>query len=213
MKYAKHIGFASKDEYEYFQPDVNAHLVSNTIKTIDPDFLFLQEFWNPSDADTIEQLKEYPYRQFLDMWYRKSGACIASKKPFSIEIIDGFSIVHYENLNIIPIHLNSFSPLKRLEETTILNKISKSLSEKTIILGDTNIWSRKNFYLFSKDIQSYAKLCKSYSDVSAPIIATNFLGFKLDKVFTSKDIIIEKIESPRIRGDYMDHYPIFFDIQ
>ena len=110
LKFGSFFGFKSHDAFEYYQPKKNNKLVSNFIKSIDPDFIYLQEFYNPSDEHTIEYLKEYPYRVFLDMWYRKKGALIAGKKPFQHKQVDGINHIYYEELTILPIHFNSFSP-------------------------------------------------------------------------------------------------------
>ena len=58
-----------------------------SIEKINPDFLFLQEFYSPLDASQIESLKEYPHKIYLDMWYRKQSTLIASKKPITLEMI------------------------------------------------------------------------------------------------------------------------------
>ena len=120
LKFGKYLEYPPKASHEYFHPEINAKLVSDSLSKIDPDFLFLQEFWNPSDAKNIEYLKEYPYQQYLDMWYRKESTLIASKKPFSVEMMEGFPLVMWGGLKMVPIHLNSYSSEKRLVETKFL---------------------------------------------------------------------------------------------
>ena len=211
LKYGKYFGGITGNQHEYFQPNLNGDLVSNTIKNINPDFLYLQEFWFTEDAEKIDFLKEYPHRVFLDMWYRKSGALIAGKKPFSQKLIQDFHIITCENFTIVPVHLNSFNFSKRLEEINKLCEVLSTMTHPTILLGDTNIWSRKNKFLFSKDKQGYLKLIEFFVDASKNIASTTFYGFGLDKIFISKDVAIETIISPKIRGRFMDHYPIYID--
>ena len=211
LKYGKYFGGITGNQHEYFQPNLNRDLVSNAIKNINPDFLFLQEFWFTEDAEKIDFLKEYPYRVFLDMWYRKNGALIASKKPFQQKLVHDFSIITCENLTIIPIHLNSFNFSKRYKEIEKLHGILSATAHPIILIGDTNIWSRKNKFLFSKDKQGYLRLAESLVDASKDIVSTNFFGFGLDKIFVSRDVVIEAVMSPKIRGRFMDHYPIYID--
>ena len=176
MKFGKYFGGITGNQHEYFQPNLNGDLVSNTIKNINPDFLYLQEFWFPEDADKIDFLREYPHQVFFDTWYRQKGILIASKKPFSQKIIDEFPIITYESFTIIPIHLNSFNFQKRSKQIDKLCEILSATARPIILLGDTNIWSRKNKFLFSTDKQGYLKLVKLLIDASKNIISTVSLG-------------------------------------
>lgn len=201
-----------RESSQYFRPDKNAILVSDTIANINPDFLFLQEFYDSMDVRKIEILTEYPHQMFLDMWYRKQTALVASKKPFTIYESSGFHIVSCEGFKIIPIHLNSYSASRRLEETRTLAELIGELGgDKIVVLGDTNIWTRKGFFLFSKDAKAYVHLTALLNERTTGIVSTNYIGFKLDNVFASQNVIIRKVESPRVRGEYMDHYPLFFE--
>jgi len=213
LKYGKYFGFRTGNKDEYFRPDVNGDLVSKTIEKINPDFLYLQEFWSPKDANQIECLKKYPHKMFLDMWYRKKGVLIASKKPFSFKMINRIPIVNYKGCNIIPIHLNSYIAAKRFRQEAAIERVLPDLKGKEILMGDTNLWEIKNIFLFSKDRQTYIKFTRSLTDISKKIESTNFFGFATDKVFASKDLKIGKISSPRIRGSFMDHDLIYFDLE
>lgn len=213
LKFGKYIGLPNRDDLEYFQPDLNAEFVSKSLDKFDPDFLFLQEFWKPSDADKIQSLKEYPHRKFLDMWYRKNGALLASKKPFSLEEKDGVFLVSYGRFKLIPIHFYAFSASKRFADVASVIKQSTGEVTDTLLFGDTNIWSRGKWFIFRSDKKLYLELVRFLKDVSENIIGTNCFGFGLDKVFASRDINIENIQSPKLRGDYMDHYPIVFDVR
>ena len=211
LKYGKYFGGLTGDQHEYFQPNLNGNLISNVTQDINPDFLYLQEFWFPKDAKKIKILEEYPHQVFIDTWYRRSGVLIASKKQFSQKLIAGFPIITCDDFTIIPIHLNSFSSSIRLKEIKKLCEILSIVTQPIVLLGDTNIWSRKNLFLFSKDKEGYLKLTESLIDASKNIMSTNFFGFGLDKIFVSKAITIETVASPKIRGKFMDHYPIYID--
>ena len=148
---------------------------------------------------------------FMDMWYRKKGAMIASKKPFEYTQVAGEHHVNYGELKVHPVHFNSFSPTKRhVEARKVIKNFSKT--KKTIVFGDTNIWNKRNSFLFSKDKHTYRSLKDSFVDVSKECTSTTFMGFGLDKIFTSTDMVVQRIESPKVRGKFMDHYPIYVDV-
>lgn len=214
LKYAKYFGIKFKNQkiiHEYFQPKINGGFVSKHIEEINPDVIFLQEFYFPEDIESIEILKNYPYQKLVNAWYHEHCILIASKKEFGIKEYKKFSIVFCEGLNFIPIHLNSFSALKRLDDSLILSEFSKNISN-LIILGDTNIWSRGKNFIFSNDKKAYKILTEKLTDFSKEIISTTYAGLGLDKVFGSKNIQVKNIESPKIRSHFMDHYPIILDI-
>jgi len=214
LKYAKYFGIKFKGQkiiHEYFQPKINGDFVSKYIDKINPDIIFLQEFYFPEDTKSIEGLKNYPYQKFVHAWYHKHCILIASKKEFEIKENNFFSIVSCGEFNFIPIHLNSFSALKRLDDSLILDEFAGYISN-LIILGDTNIWSRGEKFIFSNDKKAYKILTEKLSDFSQKIISTSYAGLGLDKVFGSKNIQVKNIESPKIRSHFMDHYPVLFDI-
>lgn len=214
LKYAKYFGVQHKGQkiiHEYFQPKINGTFVSNYIEEVNPDIVFLQEFYFPEDTKSIAVLKNYSHQKLVHAWYHKHCILIASKKEFKIEENKNFSIVSSGEFNFIPIHLNSFSALKRLDDARILNELANTIPN-LIILGDTNIWSRGEKFVFSNDKKAYKMLTETLSDFSKKIKSTTYLGLGLDKVFGSKNIQAKNIESPRTRSNFMDHYPIVFDI-
>jgi endonuclease/exonuclease/phosphatase family metal-dependent hydrolase len=214
LKYAKYFGIKYKGQkvnHEYFQPKINGNFVSSYIEKTDPDIVFLQEFYSPEDVQSIEVLKNYPHKKLISAWYHKHCILVASKQPFEITEEGSFSIVSYGGLNFIPIHLNSFSALKRFKDATILNDVAKTISN-AIILGDTNIWSRGTKFLFRNDKKTYEVFTENLVDLSRQLISTTCTGFGLDKAFGSHNIKLTDIQSPKIRGYFMDHYPVSFDI-
>jgi endonuclease/exonuclease/phosphatase family metal-dependent hydrolase len=215
LKYIKYFGIKYKDQkiiHEYFQPKINSDFISKSIKKINPDILFLQEFYFSEDTRYIEILKDYPYQRLINTWYHKHSILIASKHEFTVLEKDKFLIISYAKLNFIPIHLNSYYASKRLEDLITLNEITKNL-QNIIILGDTNIWSRGNFFFFRNDRMGYKILTKHLLDFSKKLISTSYFGLGFDKVFGSPNLKISKIESPKIRNYFMDHYPVVFEIE
>lgn len=205
-------GLQNLEQLEYFQPSLNSEFVTNTINHLQPDFIFLQEFYNKQDAEEISALKDYPFKKPLDMWYGKGRALIASKVPFKINTKNNIFYISLESFTIIPIHLNAYSTKHRLQEvekikTTFIDHIN------IILFGDFNIWNKKEFFIFRNDFKSSLLLKSFLRDLSQNISSTTFLGFSLDKVFTSANVVCKnKPSSPTWRGSYMDHYPLYFDI-
>jgi hypothetical protein len=214
LKYTRYFGMKYKGQkilHEYFQPNINGIFVSKSIEKLNPDVLFLQEFYYPEDVKSIEVLKNYPYKKLIHTWYHKHSILIASRYEFLITEENNFSIVSIKDLNFIPVHLNSFYASKRLKDGLILRELSKNIPN-LLILGDTNIWSKGNRFLFSNDKKTYKIITEYLLDFSKKIFSTSYFGFGLDKIFGSKNIKVTKIESSRVRGDFMDHYPIVIDL-
>lgn len=200
-----------KIKHQYFQPILNGELVSKGIGKTNPDIMFLQEIWDPNDLGYIDVLKKYPYQKLLNSWYHKHSVLVASKTEFSINDIGNFHIINCGGVNYVPVHLNSFSAIKRLQDIEFLVKSLANI-DNVVILGDTNIWSRGSTFLFNKDRLAYKKITNSFVDFSKKLLSTTIVGFGLDKVFGSSGLNIQNINSPRTRGDFMDHYPIIFDL-
>lgn len=212
--YLKSFGIIYKKQkiiHQYFQPILNGTLVSKNIEEMNPDIMFLQEIWDPNDLGYIDVLKNYPYQKLLNSWYHKHSVLVASKNEFSIKDIGNFHIINCGGVNYIPVHLNSFSAQKRLDDADFLVKNLIDINN-VVILGDTNIWSHGSTFLFNKDRLAYKKITKSFVDFSKKLLSTTIVGFGLDKVFGSSGLNIQNINSPRTRGDFMDHYPVSFDV-
>lgn len=214
LKYIKYFGIKYKGQkiiHEYFQPIINGDFISKSIGKINPDILFLQEFYFADDTKHIKILKNYPYQKLINTWYHERSILIASKYEFIVSEKEKFSMTFCNGLNFIPIHLNSYYASKRLEDLITLNKITKDISD-VVILGDTNIWSRGNFFFFRNDRRGYKIMTEHLLDFSKKIISTSSFGLGFDKVFGSKNLKITKIKSPRIRSHFMDHYPIVLEL-
>ncbi|MBP6866193.1 MAG: endonuclease/exonuclease/phosphatase family protein [Candidatus Pacebacteria bacterium] len=215
LKYAKYLHLKYKGfeiEHEYFQPHLTGNFVSKVITDINPDVLFLQEFHETEDTEYVEALKNYPHQCFISPWYHDHAILVASRIPFELNELDKFSSIILSGLNIIPVHLHSFSPAKRLQDATLLEQISQR-TKPVIILGDTNIWSHGTKFLFKEDREAYAVLGKSLKDGSKNLFSTSYFGAGLDKVFTSSELKISNITCLKKRSHFMDHYPVFFDLE
>lgn len=215
LKYAKYFGVKYKGQnilHEYFQPHMNGEFVSGQIKKINPDILFLQEFYYPEDVKYVEVLKDYPYQKLLDTWYHEHSILVASKYEFALSKKENFHVVLCKGINFIPVHLNSFYASKRLEDSVVLDKVITGLSN-VLILGDMNIWSRRQKFAFKNDKKAYEVLSRNLVDFSKNIISTSYFGLGLDKVFGSKNLQVTEIKSPKIRKDFMDHYPIILGLE
>ncbi len=213
--YLKYFGITYRGQkitHQYFQPVLNGKFGSDFIEKESPEIMFIQEIYNPEDLKYIPTLNAYPYKKLVHSWYHQHSILIASKNEFTVTEKDGFDIVFYNNINFIPVHLNSFSALKRLQDCTTLENISTTLPN-TIILGDTNIWSRGSKFLFSNDRLAYQKITKSLIDFTKNIISTTYVGIGLDKVFGSNNVVVTHIMSPKVRSHFMDHYPVVFEIE
>lgn len=56
LKYVKYFEIKFKGQkiiHEYFQPKINGNFVSKHIEQINPDIIFLQEFYFPKDTESI----------------------------------------------------------------------------------------------------------------------------------------------------------------
>lgn len=215
MKFAKYLNYSIKGikiNNEYFQPKLNGTFVSDFIEQRNPDIVFLQEIYNPADLDSIPALKNYPHKNLINSWYHTHSILIASKHEFTLTEKDNFNIVLCSGINFIPVHLNSFSAGKRLSECKKIAALAAMLPS-TIVLGDTNIWSRGPNFIFQKDIAAYMALAIPLVDISKNLFSTTWIGYGLDKVFTSDNIKVSMIDCPHTRGRFMDHYPVVFEIE
>lgn len=217
VQWAKYLGIVYKGQkikHQYFQPILNGKFVSDKIKKLNPDILFLQEIHDPEDIKSIPVLKEYPYQKLFhtqDQEYLDHQMLIASKYPFSEDRQETTSVFEIDGTKYVPVHLDAFSPKQRLITIQCLVQRIRSVG-KVILLGDTNFWQRKGWCMWDYDSKAYNTISGVLVDVSKKVPSTSITSFSPDKVFTSSDIAITHIDSPRIRGSLMDHYPIVFEI-
>lgn len=215
LKYFKYFGIkcgGNKVMHEYFNPKLNADFVSSRVQELNPDVLILQEIFYKEDVKDILSLNTYSHQTLVNTWYHEHSILIASRVPHSVRQEGSFYVVSIGGFDIIPVHLHSFSASKRLQDIDCLSGIMHN-HNNMILLGDTNIWQRSGFFMFSKDKKAYFSLLKSLVDVSSSILSTTYLGFSLDKIFCTKDIKVKSITAPKIRSHFMDHYPVYLDLE
>ncbi len=104
IKYIKNWGIKYKGQkitHQYFQPVLNGDFVSKNVVKINPDIIFLQEFYFSEDVESIKVLKNYPHKKLIDTWYHKHSILIASKREFLVSQKDNFAIVSYDDFNFV----------------------------------------------------------------------------------------------------------------
>ncbi len=215
LQYAKHFHLSYKNQkivHEYFQSRINGTMISSFIKKTDPDIFFLQEIADlHTDLQNIKILKNYPYREFARSSHELHHILIASKKPLTKNTKKHFIIVRQKDDDVfyVPVHLNTFSSHSRAKDITTLTQLTHKYP-KLIIAGDTNIFRARRRFLLRKDKKTYRHITATMKDATHSIVSTTAFGLMLDRVFHSSTITIKNAHSPRVRGRFMDHYPVVF---
>jgi endonuclease/exonuclease/phosphatase family metal-dependent hydrolase len=214
LKYTNSVNFSYKKNkilHEYFQPQINGAFVSDFIKKIGPDILFLQEIYSEKDILAIEALTHYSHQTLVSTWYHKHSILIASKSAFTIKSVGEFPVFDFGDMRIIPIHFNSFKATLRLKDVVFIKQAITTI-QPVVVLGDTNFWKIKNFFFFRKDKEAYTLLTENLNDTSKQSGSTSVAGLEFDKIFCSKSIQVKRVTCKKVRGKFMDHYPLFVDI-
>ena len=208
-----------KIKHEYLQNQQIEAILKNIIK-INADFLVLQEFHEEEDRlIMISKLKFlYPYYCIMDSWYREKSILAFSKKELKMNKLgtSNFYILKTMDLNFIPIHTHNLSPKKRLDDTKILlEEIKKSKDKIDCVLGDFNYWCflKNYFFLFKKDKIGYKLLKEKLIDATDNVALTCKNKTNTDKIFLSKKLNLKKATCLQQNEKYMDHYPVFVDIE
>lgn len=165
---------------------------------------------------SIPVLEKYPYKKLLPMW-GDNNILLATKEPFHAKQIGSiFFITTYAGINIIPLHLNSFSSQKRLAEVSeLVNLVKEPSLENVLAIGDTNLWERNKYFLFSKDKQAYNMLTEIIPEIPTGTSSTHRLGGHIDKVFfksndTNNNTVTAHCQHKT--GLFMDHYPVVVEV-
>lgn len=196
-----------KQQFQHF----NGDFVSDTIRQIDPDVIFLLEITDPEDLDHIEALQEYPFRHLNKNVYHSHHIVTASKKPYTEEERHGFTIVRQDAITLIPVHLSTFHATERLVDAKQLFALVKG-EGSVAIMGDTNMWSHGSLYLFRADREAYRVFTAELMDLTRGFRSTTRFFAGLDKVFVSKDFTHAEAMVPKVHGTFMDHYPVVVDL-
>ncbi len=202
-----------KVEHEYFQKQY-ANFVADFIKKENPDICFLQEFYTLEDIEILKfLLKDYFVEyKILNSWYHKHSILVLSKSDTNIEEIrdTGFYKIESLNFKFIPVHLNSFSAVKRLDQ---LKSLEKTFVDIDCILGDTNFWSYKNYFLFNRDRIGYKLLINNnFKYIENDIGYTSKFLLNFDRVFYKNNNSKYSLEVKKVSRKLMDHYPVLIYI-
>jgi len=202
-------GYAvKKQQFQHF----NGTFVSDTIRQIDPDIIFLLEITDADDLDYIAALEDYPYRHLTKNTYHTHHILTASKTPYDSKDYDGFTIVQQGGMTYVPVHLGTFHAADRLGDAKKLTKLVAG-KKHVAIMGDTNMWSRGSIYAFKADREAYKVLTATHTDLTRTFHSTTRFLAGLDKVFVGKDFTHAAVEVPKIHGTFMDHYPLVIELQ
>ncbi len=200
----------SRQHYCFYNKNIKE--VVEMVKNEDADMVFLQEVLGEKDKELIfNNFPEFKYRVSINTNDRESSSLFLSKYEIQ-EIHHTYSNDYIINgVTFFPIHLNAFSPKKRYEYSSLLTKDLPN--EKGVILGDTNFWIFKNYFLFNRDKKSYLKILDNHIDILKNLGYTCRMFLALDKIFTTKDIKTKNQKILKHKIGFMDHYLISAEIE
>jgi endonuclease/exonuclease/phosphatase family metal-dependent hydrolase len=221
FKYGRSSGLkinGEKIKHEYFQKQYLEEIAAEITK-IDPDICIFQEFYAETDRQLmIARLnKKYPYSCSISSWYHDHTIMIFSRAKIETKELPktGFWIVQTNNFSLIPFHLHSFVPGKRLKQIkNLFTELAQSKEKIDCLAGDTNLWHfpERHLFLFQKDKKTYSLLTKKFTDSTKEVGRTTKAFTSFDKIFLAKNIEYKNPTCIRKNGKYMDHYPVFVDI-
>ena len=198
---------------EYFQFQY-INFVVGYIQKENPDICFLQEFYSDNERNELKNrlIATYPYWKTVSTWYHEHSIVICSKAEIDLDEVHNteFYCVHSFGMSFVPIHLNSFSPRKRLEQ--IKKLISNISFNPDFILGDTNFWSYGNFFLTASDKKAHKILSGCFVNASGAISHTTKMKLNLDRIYVSNKIRNYSTKCPHISEMGMDHFPLFIEV-
>lgn len=197
-----------KQQFQQF----NGDFVSNTIRQINPDILFLQEITETDDLEHIDALKDYPYHHLSHNTHHSHHILTASKTPFNAEKHGSFTLVRAKHVSFIPVHLSTYHSTQRLKDAKALVAVVKG-TENIAIMGDTNMWSRGSVYPFRADREAYRVLTAELTDLTRGFRSTTRFFAGLDKVFVSKNFVHSTASLLKVHGTFIDHYPLIVELE
>lgn len=165
---------------------------------------FLQEIATHDDADMLrEHLANFPYSLKIQT-ETHALSLFLSNYPIE-EVRHTYSNDYMINgVTFFPIHLYAFSSKVRSVQTNLL--LPDLPKEKGVILGDTNFWIYKDFFISKRDKDSYSKITKTYTDCLRGLGETCRIKLSLDKIFISKDLQATGTHIVKHRIGSIDHY-------
>lgn len=202
-------GYAvKKQQFQQF----NADFVSESIRQINPDIIFLLEITDEEDVDCIEALQAYPYRHLSKNTYHAHHILTASKMPYTTGEYAGCALVQNDGTTFLPVHLSTYHAAERLSDARKLDETAEGL-QNVVVMGDTNMWSRGSVYFFKEDREAYKVLTSHCVDLTRKFRSTTRFLAGLDKVFVSKKFAHSTVHIPKIHGTFMDHYPLVIELK
>ncbi len=212
MKYARKLGFKINDTAitnEYYAR-ANLGKIQEVLSGVSSDVLIVQELFNEKDVWGLKEGLAYKNYHLVDTWYHEHSIGVLANEKISVIHKEGeFVVLEINGLKIIPVHLHSFSPDKRLKQVRNLLGVCKK-AKPDVIMGDTNLWRVKGRPVWRAGKTAYELLTKQFRDASAGL-PTSYFKIAMDKAFVRYGIK-SNVSVVRERGEYMDHYPIVIDV-
>lgn len=190
--------------YAFQRKDTDA--VISLVKNENAEVVFLQEIATHEDADTLrERFPEFAHSLKIQT-ETHALSLFLSMYPIE-EIYHTYGNDYRINgITFFPIHLYAFSSKVRSTQTNLL--LPDLPKEKGVILGDTNFWIYKNFFISKRDEASYNNITKVYTDCLQHLGETCRIYLSLDKIFITKDLYSQDAKIIKHRIGSIDHYLI-----
>ncbi len=190
--------------YAFQRKDTDA--IVSLVTAENGDVVFLQEIATHEDVDMLrENFPNFPYSLKIQT-ETHALSLFLSRYPIE-EIHHTYSNdYHINGVTFFPIHLYAFSSKVRSVQTNLL--LSDLPKEKGVILGDTNFWIYKDFFISKRDKASYGKITKTFTDCLHRLGETCRIKLSLDKIFITKDLQSKDSKIVKHRIGSIDHYLI-----
>lgn len=197
-----------RDNYAFHIKDIDE--VYSMISKENPDIIFLQECTYEYLPQILEKFKHLPYWHQIPSDDTHSDSLFISRYPIT-DIEHSKSHDYLINgITFFPIHLYAFSP--KIREEKIKELLNDLPDKKGVILGDTNFWIINNYFISSRDKNSYNLICKNHKDILQKLGATCRIFLSLDKFFVTDDITYTKEKITRHKIGLIDHYMISVEL-
>lgn len=227
--------------HQHFHPE-QTWLVNTVLKELQPDIVVFQEIEDKDYLKTIVRKEEdsiwdirssaiYTTAHLISHPIYQKKALISlhdvREEVHHTGIGEDLHVLMHEGIGIIPIHLDAFSAGKRRLQVQEICRFIDKVAYPVIILGDFNFRHRKEKFLYAADKDSYTLLSSRLYDTSKNLISTTPRWASFDKIFISPELFESASSVPgsfpsdiappqaqiiKKTWAYMDHYPVFVDI-
>ena len=215
LKYAAQLKLKHKGitiPHQYFNGKLNGDFVSENIVDINPDIIILQEVTEEKDLEYLPALIDYPFQKFVGTIYHDHFMLVASKTPLSMSKFGLYTIFDNGEFKFIPIHFAPLSSKTKQHEVRLIKEFTDNAS-RTLIIGDSNLWSIRGLFLLRGDKKAYKMLTDEMVDFGKWINRAVITGFEFDKVIGTPDITISDLQCLRRKQAFMDHFPIVVEVE